>query len=133
MRGLDARLSGSKPTNEESEEGRRCANPDCCRALLDQPGGSVWMMELETSSREFIDSEDNGLPIPTKPVRYFWLCIDCREKFVLHRWTPSGVVLLPKSSWDRQIPAIHAEPRGSKPQIRFHASRWLEAELMDSA
>ena len=40
------------------------------------------MMELETSSREFIDSEDNGFPIPTQPVRNFWLCIDCSEKFV---------------------------------------------------
>ena len=41
----------------------RCANPDCCSALFDQPGGSLWMMGLETSSREIMDGEDNGFPI----------------------------------------------------------------------
>jgi hypothetical protein len=80
------------------------------------------MMELERSWKEFINDEDNGFPTPTQPVRYFWLCIDCSEKYILHRWTPSGVVLLPKSAWDRQLPATHMEPRSSTSPIRFHVS-----------
>jgi hypothetical protein len=91
------------------------------------------MMELETTSREVIHGEDNGFPVSHQQIKYFWLCIDCSEKYVLHRWTPSGIVLLPKSKWDRQSPAIHAEPHVSKPPIRFHASRQLEAELLESA
>jgi hypothetical protein len=91
------------------------------------------MMELEKSSREFINGEDNGFPIPTQPVRYFWLCTDCSEKFILHRWTPSGLVLLPRSAWDRQLPALHTEPGISKPPIRFRASPRLKAELVESA
>lgn len=100
---------------------------------LNQPGGSLWMMELDTSSREVMAGEDNGFPVSVQPIKYFWLCIGCSEKYILHRWTPSGVVLLPRSAWDRQFPTIHTEPNSSKHPMRFHTSARLEAELSKSA
>ena len=109
-----------------------CANPDCC-ACFDQPGGSLWMMELETLSTDVLHGEDNGFPVSHQQIKYFWLCVSCSEKYVLHRWTPSGIVLLPISTLHRQSPATHAEPLVSKPPIRFHACRRLETELLESA
>jgi hypothetical protein len=91
------------------------------------------MMELEISSREVMDGEDNGFPVFVQPIKYFWLCIGCSEKYILHRWTPSGVVLLPRSTGDRQFSTIHNEPNSSKPHMRFHTSARLEAELSKSA
>lgn len=111
----------------------RCANPDCCCDQFDQPGGSLWMMELELSSRDSVHVEDNGFPVAHEPIKYFWLCVDCSEKYILYRWTPSGIVLAPISTWGRQSSVGHAEPRASKPPIRFHAPKRLDTKLLESA
>ena len=110
----------------------RCANQDCCSALFDQPGGSLWLMELETSHTELMEGEDNGFPICSVPMKYFWLCVDCSQRFVLRRWTPSGIVLMPKPSREKCKTAEHSEPAASKCPVRVHASPRLEAELLEA-
>ena len=73
-----------------------CANPDCCCDTFDLPGGSLWWMELEESRDQPIENEDNGFPICILPLKYFWLCAECSQRFVLSQWTPTGIVLVPR-------------------------------------
>ena len=74
----------------------RCTNPSCCNDSFDLRGGALRLMELDVSRDPLIESEDNGFPCRTRPARYFWLCVECSEKYSLCSWTPSGVVLVPK-------------------------------------
>ena len=109
-----------------------CANPDCCCDTFDRPGGSLWLMELEASRDQPIESEDNGFPIRILPLKYFWLCIECSQRFVLSQWTPTGIVLAPRRSLVQRGTARYAESPSSKPTIRVHASAGFEAEFQEA-
>jgi hypothetical protein len=109
-----------------------CANPDCCCDTFDQPGGSLWLMELEESRDRSIESEDNGFPIRTLPLKYFWLCVECSQRFSLSQWTPEGIVLTPRRNLVQHSVARHAESPSSKPPIRVHASDSFEAEFQEA-
>jgi hypothetical protein len=74
----------------------RCANAGCCNSSFDLRRGALRLMELDISRDPLIENEDNGFPCRARPAKYFWLCIECSEKYSLCRWTPSGVVLVPK-------------------------------------
>jgi hypothetical protein len=108
----------------------QCANSKCCCDLFDQPGGSLWLMELEVSCDELLDGDENGFPVCTLPTKYFWLCVDCSQKFVVRRWTRSGVVLSPKP--ERYREASYSEPLFPKPPVRLRASARIEAELTEA-
>jgi hypothetical protein len=110
----------------------RCANPDCRDASFDLPGGSLWLMELETSREELSQGEDDGFPICALTMKYFWLCIDCSQKYVLRRWTPSGLLLLPKPDRGPCKNAAHTGTISSKLPISIHASAHLESELLET-
>ena len=109
-----------------------CANPDCCCDTFDLPGGSLWLMELEVSRDQSIENEDNGFPIRILPLKYFWLCIECSQRFVLSQWTPTGIVLAPRRSLVQRGIARYAESPGSKPPICVHASASFEAEFQEA-
>lgn len=109
-----------------------CANPECCCDTFDQPGGSLWLMELEESRDQPIESEDNGFPICTMPMKYFWLCVKCSQKLVLSRWTPAGIVLAPRYNHIQYSVARRAESPGSKSPIRFNAPASFAAEFQEA-
>src|SRR3974390_130017 len=111
---------------DEREANMLCANPECCSASFDQPGGSLWLMELEMDRDQEANSEDNGFPICTRPTKCFWLCVDCSEKYVLSRWLRSGVVLKPRRSGERHGPAKQRQQAAYRPPIRIYASSDLE-------
>ena len=79
----------------------RCVNPDCCCGIFDQPGGSIWLMQLEVPRDQPTDCTDFEFPVPTSPTKYFWLCPECDRRFILSRWTPTGVSLI------RKHPGMH--------------------------
>lgn len=109
-----------------------CANLDCCCDTFDQPGGSLWLMELELSRDEAIESDDNGFPICSLPMKYFWLCVECSQRFVLSHWTAAGIVLTPKRNLIQHTVTRSAESPSSKPPIRIHASASFEAEFQEA-
>ena len=116
----------------EREVNMLCANPECCSASFDQPGGSLWLLELELDPAHKANGDDNGFPICTMPTKYFWLCIDCSQKYVLSRWLRSGVVLKPRKPGERYAPAKQGRQAASKPFIRIHASIGLEDEFEET-
>ena len=109
-----------------------CANPDCCCDTFDLPGGSLWRMELEESCDQPIENEDNGFPIHILPLKYFWLCGECSQRFVLSRWTPNGIVLAPRCNIVQVSVSMYTESPSSKPPIRVHASASFEAEFQEA-
>lgn len=110
----------------------QCANPECCCALFDQPGGSLWLMELDVSCDELIEGDEYGFPVCTLPMKYFWLCVDCSQKFVVRRWTRSGVDLPPKPGREGYRAAPYSEPLFPKPPVRHRESARIEAEQMEA-
>jgi hypothetical protein len=109
-----------------------CANSDCCCDAFDMPGGSLWLMELELSDAEPIRSDDNGFPVCSLPMRCFWLCVQCSRRFVLSRWTPAGIVLVPRRAPDQPTAAGNHEFSDFKPPISIHASASFEAEFQEA-
>ncbi len=91
-----------------------CANPDCCSGTFELPGGSIWWIELEESLERSFESDDNGLPTYALPTKYFWLCAECSQQFVLSRWKPRGIVLRPSQYWTEQ----NVEHYGESPRPR---------------
>ncbi len=109
-----------------------CANPECLSTLFDQPGGSLWLMELEVKHDPAKSGEDNGFPVCTLPTKYFWLCVDCTERYVLSRWTLSGVVLKPRRPGVIHGLAMRKRTEESKPPVRIYASLGLESAVEEA-
>src|SRR5580765_1658371 len=105
-----------------------CANPSCCCGTFDQPGGSIWLLELELSRVDPLESDDNGFPIRSIPIKYFWLCVECSQRFVVSRWTQAGIVLSPRRDFIQHDVLKTAESPDSKPPISIHASASVEAK-----
>ncbi len=110
----------------------QCVNPACSSSEFDQPGGSIWLMEFEVSHRELSGGDDNGFPINSMPLKYFWLCVECSQIFVLSRWTDAGIVLAPRPNFAGHDAARSAESQGSKPPIRIFASTNIESEFREA-
>lgn len=107
----------------------RCANPECCCDFLDQPGGALWLKELELPRNQPSEDEDNGFPVRTRPMKYFWLCVACNERFVIGRWTSAGIILLPRRSKVSSETLNMASTPGSKPLKRAKAINSAEATI----
>lgn len=71
----------------------RCANPKCRCGLFDMAGGSIWLLQLELSGDQPTGNSEEAFSVSTLPQKCFWLCAACSRRFVLWRWTPSGVFL----------------------------------------
>jgi hypothetical protein len=114
---------------DEREANMLCVNPECCSASFDQPGGSLWLMELEMDRDQQANGEDNGFPICTRPTKCFWLCVDCSEKYVLSKWLRSGVVLKPKRPDVQYGLANQRQQATPRLPIRVYASVGLRDEF----
>jgi hypothetical protein len=109
----------------------RCANPDCCCGLFDQPGGTIWLMQLEVPRDNPIESIDYGFPVSTLPTKYFWLCPDCSRRFILLRWMPTGVCLVKKQPGVRSRAATRMGEAVSPFPFSVCASPQVEEEFLD--
>jgi len=108
-----------------------CANAECSRGLLDLPGGSVWLMQLEVPPDQSAPSDDPGFSMCTLPTKYFWLCADCSLRFVISRWTPSGLVLVRRQPGLRGSTIKRTEDADTSIPFSVHASSQIEEEFLD--
>jgi len=72
----------------------RCANPPCSRELLYFREGRIELLELELHSDDQFRPDDGAFAMKSLPSKYFWLCGECAEIYILKRWTTSGLVLV---------------------------------------
>jgi hypothetical protein len=111
----------------------RCANPECLCDFLNQPGGTLWFKELEGPREQLSEVEDNGFPMRRRPMKYFWLCVACNERFVISRWTSDGIILLPRHSSVFCGNAGLADTPDPKPPARAKASDGIEITIQSMA
>jgi len=105
-----------------------CANPDCNCELFDMPGGSIWLLELELPGDQPIGNSEGAFSLDTLPQKYFWLCAVCSRRFVLSRWTPSGVSLVQRQPGVRYR---KMEDESNPLSFTVHASVQVEEEFLD--
>ena len=89
-------------------------------------------MELQVKHDPAKAVEDNGFPVRTLPAKYFWLCVDCTQRYVLSCWTLSGVVLKPMRPGVPRGPAMQMRTEASKPPIRIYAPLDLEPAVEEA-
>jgi hypothetical protein len=109
----------------------RCANPECCCDLFDQPGGSIWLMQLEVARNQSTDSMDDAFHVAPPTTKYFWLCSDCSWHFILVRWTPAGVCLAKKQPGVRSRAATPMGQAAHLFPFRVCAAPQVEEEFLD--
>lgn len=76
----------------------RCANPKCSSELIYLRSGSVQLLEFEPALDALSENEDYEFSIQPSPRRFFWLCGQCSNTFVIKHWTSFGVVLETKNA-----------------------------------
>ena len=72
----------------------QCANPQCSKELLYLREGRIELLELESHAGDPFQPDDGAFAMNCLPSKYFWLCGECAELYILKRWTTSGLVLL---------------------------------------
>jgi hypothetical protein len=72
----------------------RCANPRCSKELLYLREGRIELLELESHADDQFRPDDSAFAMNSLPSKYFWLCGECAEIYILKRWTTSGLVLV---------------------------------------
>ena len=72
----------------------QCANPPCSKELLYLREGRIELLELESHAGDPFQPADGAFAMNCLPSKYFWLCGECAELYILKRWTTSGLVLL---------------------------------------
>ena len=106
-----------------------CANTKCGCGLFDMPGGSIWLLQLELHGDHPTVNSEDAFSASTSTQKYFWLCPACSRRFVLWRWTTSGVFLA-----QRQPDTRYHNERvdASNPfLLSVHASAQVEEEFLD--
>lgn len=116
---------------KQDEVVMRCANPKCRCELFDMPGGSIWLLQLELPSDQTTGNGEGAFSAPTLPQKYFWLCAACSRRFVLWRWTPSGVFLAQRQPSVRYRNAREMEGASNPFPFSVHASAQVEEEFLD--
>jgi len=72
----------------------QCANPRCSKELLYLREGRIELLELESHADDQFRPDDSAFAMNSLPSKYFWLCGECAEIYILKRWTTSGLVLV---------------------------------------
>jgi hypothetical protein len=72
----------------------QCANPPCSKELLYLREGRIELLELESHADDQFRPDDGAFAMNSLPSKYFWLCGECAEIYILKRWTTSGLVLV---------------------------------------
>ena len=88
-----------------------CANVQCSKELLYLREGALKLLELESQSDDqIIWQGDSSFAMRSVPSKYFWLCGECAETYIVKRWTTSGIVMVPRSR----------QTAGSHPRLGAH-------------
>jgi hypothetical protein len=73
-----------------------CANRECAAELKYLRGGRLFLMERESrtpgGAMQHAGQEKKAVSMR----RYFWLCENCAQQYVIRRWTEEGVELAPR-------------------------------------
>jgi hypothetical protein len=72
----------------------QCANLQCSKDLLYLREGRIELLELESHADDPFRPDDGAFAMNCLPSKYFWLCGECAEIYILKRWTTSGLVLV---------------------------------------
>jgi hypothetical protein len=72
----------------------QCANPPCSKELLYLREGRIELLELESHADDQFRPDHGAFAMNSLPSKYFWLCGECAEIYILERWTTSGLVLV---------------------------------------
>jgi hypothetical protein len=72
----------------------QCANLPCSKELLYLREGRIELLELESHADDHFRPDDGAFAMNSLPSKYFWLCGECAEIYILERWTTSGLVLV---------------------------------------
>jgi hypothetical protein len=111
----------NQPRTVETERALavQCANPQCSKELLYLREGRIELLELESQADDQLPPDDGAFAMNGLPSKYFWLCGECSEIYILKRWTTSGLVLVFRNR-DRADSASAASARttGSLPPLR---------------
>ena len=97
----------------------KCANPSCTNTLVYLRGGVLRLLEMEAEPHTRLHGHGDGFPVYRPSARYFWLCAECSEKFVMKRWTPDGVVLEPRRTVEQPVRMEPAKAAGPDPLTVF--------------
>jgi hypothetical protein len=85
----------------------QCANPPCSKELLYLREGRIELLELESHADDQFRPDDSAFAMKSLPSKFFWLCGECAERYILKRWTTSGLVLLLRH---RKTADSHSDP-----------------------
>jgi hypothetical protein len=96
-----------------------CANPQCSKELLYLREGRIELLELESHADDQFPEDDGAFAMNCLPSKYFWLCGECAELYILKRWTTSGLVLVLRN----RNTADSASPAGTGTTGKFPPSR----------
>jgi hypothetical protein len=116
---------------KQSEMVMVCANPKCRCELFDMPGGSIWLLQLELPGDHATGTGEEAFSAPTSPEKYFWLCAACSRRFVLWRWTPSGIFLAQRRPGVRYRNVREMDDASNPFRFSVHASVQIEEEFLD--
>lgn len=108
-----------------------CANSECHCELFDMPGGSIWLLQLELPREPSTGYSEDAFTLVASQQKYFWLCAPCSRRFVLCRWTPSGVVLAQRKPCGQYRNAREMEDSCDPLPFSVHASVQVEEEFLD--
>jgi len=72
----------------------QCANPQCSEELLYLREGRLALLDMESHANDPPRPDDGAFAMKCVPSKYFWLCRECAEIYILKRWTTSGLVLV---------------------------------------
>ena len=72
----------------------QCANPQCSKESLYFREGRIELLELQSHADDQFRPDDGAFAMNSLPSKYFWLCRECAEIYILKRWTTSGLVLV---------------------------------------
>lgn len=95
------------------------------------PGGSIWLLQLEPEGDQPTGNGEDAFSVSTLPQKCFWLCAACSRRFVLWRWTPSGLFLAQRQPGVRYRNAREMEGASNPFPFSVHASAQVEEEFLD--
>jgi hypothetical protein len=94
---------GNAPSNQPaivwSKPGlaTECANPQCSKELLYLREGRLALLDMESHANDLTRPDNDAFAMNCFISRYFWLCGECAEIYILKRWTTYGLVLVLRS------------------------------------
>jgi len=104
----------------------RCANTQCNFESPYLRDGSLHLLELHACRTGRLEGDEGGFPRHCSNSKYFWLCGQCTQEFVIASWTPSGIVLAPKK---QSTSTVDQEASAYVPRRYPPTAHWRSLQL----